>query len=262
MKIVALDDERIALENIEAKLSKIEYIASVAGFRKVDEALEYLEANEVDVIFLDINMRKVDGITLAKRLQEKYPRLHIIFQTGYSEYAVDAFALHVDGYLLKPVKIEKLRAELDRIRAKGVLRRRIKVQTFGNFEVFCDGQPIHFRYKKTKELFAYLIDRTGAEISNTEIAVILWEDKEDSTTLRSQTRNLVADLAKTFRNLGAENVIIKKRNAIAVDCSLLECDYLKLRRVDEKAIRSYNGEYMRQYSWAETTTASLIRYVR
>lgn len=262
MKIVALDDERIALENIVAKLNKIEYVTSVVGFRKVDEALEYLQEHEVDVIFLDINVRNVDGITLAKNLQEQYPSLHIIFQTGYSEYAVDAFALHVDGYLLKPVKIEEIRAELDRIRKISNSKRRIKVQTFGNFEVFCDGQPIHFRYKKTKELFAYLIDRTGAEISNTEIAVILWEDKEDSSTLRSQTRNLVADLAKTFRNLGVENIVIKKRNAMAVDCSLIDCDYIRLREGDETAIRSYNGEYMRQYSWAETTTAFLTKYIK
>ncbi|HKM28794.1 MAG TPA: response regulator [Anaerovoracaceae bacterium] len=104
MKAIIVDDEKLAVENLEGKLHKIERITEVHGFTDPEEALEYVKANLVDVAFLDISMQQMLGLVLAAKIREIRQECAIIFVTGYSEYAVDAFRMHVEGYLLKPVR--------------------------------------------------------------------------------------------------------------------------------------------------------------
>jgi two-component SAPR family response regulator len=133
----------------------------------------------------------------------------------------------------------------------------LRVQTFGNFEVFWGAQPIHFERSKTRELFAYLIDRRGAGSTMGELISVLWEGRPDTPGLRSQLRSLITDLRSTLRDLGAEVVIIKGRDYIAVDPARVDCDYYRYL-AGEKAVRSaFRGEYMSNYSWAEITVGSL-----
>lgn len=134
---------------------------------------------------------------------------------------------------------------------------RLRVQTFGNFEVFWRDQPVRFGRSKTRELFAYLIDRRGAGSTMGELISVLWEGRPDTPGLRSQLRSLITDLRSTLRNLGAEVVIIKGRDYIAVDPARVDCDYYRYL-AGEKAVRSaFRGEYMSNYSWAEITVGSL-----
>lgn len=134
---------------------------------------------------------------------------------------------------------------------------RLRVQTFGNFEVFWGEQPVHFERSKTRELFAYLIDRRGAGSTMGELVSVLWEGRPDTASLRSQLRSLITDLRATLRSLGAEKVVIKGRDYIAVDPARVDCDYYRYL-AGEKAARSvFRGEYMSNYSWAEITVGSL-----
>lgn len=79
-------------------------------------------------------------------LKETNKNMNIIFVTGYSHYAVDAFSIRSSGYLLKPVRSEEIAAELNNLRIpiKSDNKVHIRVQTFGGFEVFVDGQPVIF----------------------------------------------------------------------------------------------------------------------
>ena len=132
---------------------------------------------------------------------------------------------------------------------------RVRVQTFGNFEVFFDGTPVHFRRSRTRELFAYLIDRRGAGSTMGELITILWEGRPDSNSVRSQLRSLITDLRTTFRDLGEPAIIIKQRDLIAVDPNRVDCDYYRFLAGDKGY--AFRGEYMSNYSWAETTVGAL-----
>ena len=82
-------------------------------------------------------------------------RLSIIFVTGYSQYTMDALKLRVSGYLMKPVRTSDLRLELKNLRHPlPEFNCRVRIQTFGNFEVFVDGRPLKFPRKKCKECLA------------------------------------------------------------------------------------------------------------
>ena len=186
MKILAVDDEKIALEALEDALRKALTDSEIFAFRTSAEALECAGKTSFDVAFLDIEMRDINGLELAKRLKDIKSDINIVFVTGYSEYALDALNLYVSGYILKPVTPQKVTDALAHLRTPvtkghvdqktGTDEMKLRVQCFGSFEVFCGEEPLTFTRQRSKELFAWLIDRLGAQTSMAEIAAVLWED--------------------------------------------------------------------------------------
>ena len=133
----------------------------------------------------------------------------------------------------------------------------VKVQCFGNFEVFVGGRPLAFKRSKSKELLAYLVDRNGATCTNGEMLAVLWEDKPDTASLHSHLRNLIFDLNHTLEDAGVRGLLVRGRSTLAIDTSKVDCDYYNFLRGDRSSINSYRGEYMTQYSWAEVTRSAL-----
>lgn len=261
MNIIAVDDEQLALCDLADAVGEAVPGCTLHLFRSGGEALEFAAAHPVDIALLDIEMPGIDGIALAKHLKELQKTLNIIFVTGYSDYMMDAFALHASGYLLKPVLPAAIQTELHNLRFPPPVERKkaIRAQCFGNFEVYAHGKPLEFNRKKTKELFAYLVSRRGAACGNRELAAILWEDQADSQSAQSNFRNLVADLMAVLRANRAEDVIQRSFGSLAVVPDLLDCDYYDFFRGDVRAVNSYEGEFMAQYSWAEFTVGYLNR---
>ena len=87
MRILCLDDEPLALKMLEAAVREAKSDAEVTAFRKQADLLEDAKQNDCDVAFLDIHMRGMNGVELAKKLKEVNPTMNIIFVTGFSEYA-------------------------------------------------------------------------------------------------------------------------------------------------------------------------------
>lgn len=262
MNILCVDDEPIVLKEIDRLLKMQPEVSSTACFETGEAALRWAAANHPNAAFLDINMGSMDGLTLAKALREMCPECAVVFVTGYSEYAVDAYQLHAEGYLMKPATDEDVRRELDYIkahRANSVPKsdKRVRLQCFGSFEAFVDDLPLRFERGRMKELLAYLVDRQGATCTMGELIAILWEDAPDTLSLRSNLRNLISDLKSTLAKQGVEDLVIKGKNALSLNCSLASCDYYDFLKLVPYAVNLYRGEYMSQYSWAEITTASL-----
>ena len=200
----------------------------------------------------------MNGLLLAEELQKIQPKINIIFVTGYSEYALDAHKLFASGYLVKPASTEEVQNVLNNLRYPVENKKpRIFVKCFGNFEIFVDDSPLVFRRKKTKELFAYLVDCRGSFCKNGELIGILWEDAGNLDSRASQIRSFIADLRKTFEDVGLGDVIVKEHNAIAIRPNLIDCDFYHFMNGDPEGINAFMGEYMNQYSWAETRLGEL-----
>ena len=133
---------------------------------------------------------------------------------------------------------------------------RIHVKTFGKFELFVDGIPVVSRYSKSRELFAYLVDKNGALSTTKEIMSALW-DGDDRISHMSYMKNIRADMINTLRKLGVEDVLVKQYGRLGIIPDMIDCDYYKMLSGDSKAIAGYAGEYMSQYSWAEYTNGML-----
>ena len=262
MRILAIDDEKLALEALVSAIHKAAPNAETAAFQSANDALDYAKKNRCDAAFLDVEMRGMNGMELAENLLDRQPKINLIFVTGYSEYASEAFRLRASGYILKPVTPKKVRTELDNLRTpvvEGI--RKLRIQTFGNFEVYYENRPLHFTYTKTKELLAYLVDRAGAMCTNGEIAAALWgeEDGLEETNHESYLKNLRADLKARMQECGCEAAFIHRRGLLGLVPEMLYCDYFSYLAGAEEVRRSYRGEYMSQYSWAELTHAALDR---
>ena len=252
MKIVAVDDERIALNGVMNILKKLCPLDQIEGY---SNGLDLFEDNvnyPCDVALLDIEMREINGIDLAKKLKLMNPKTNIIFTTGYSEYTYDAFQMHSSGYILKPITEEKVKRELDNLRypQEGYNNEKMKIKTFGNFEIFMNGMPITFARSKTKELFAYLVDRNGALCTNGELIGILWGNSPAPISASSYLRQLFADLRSTLKLHNCEDIIVKKRNQIGIIVEKVDCDLYDWIKGKPYAINNYRGEYMMQYSWS------------
>ena len=255
MNLIAVDDERLALENLLSKLKKVQPQAEIRGFTSPMTALAEIQNGfQPDIAFLDIEMYGMNGIELALRFKKAFPRVNLIFVTGFSEYASDAFAIHASGYITKPVGIERIQEEMENLRHPLPRReRRIRVQTFGNFEVFVDGEPLKFQRSRTKELLAYLVDRRGSGLTIAELGAVLYEERTFNSSVQNQLRVHISDLIRTLKAVNASQMVIKKRNFISVDINQFDCDYYLFLNGDVSAINAFTGEYMSNYSWAEFT---------
>ncbi|MBR3124056.1 MAG: response regulator [Mogibacterium sp.] len=215
-----------------------------------------------DLIWLDIEMPGINGLELAAEIKTNLPDTNIVFVTGYSNYAVDAFGMHVSGYVLKPVTKERLLDEIENLRIplkeKPDDEKLLRVQCFGNFEVFGRDGIVKFGRSLSKEAFAYLIDRRGAGCTVAEICSILWEDRTADKSLKSQCRVVMGALKKDLEKIGAEAVIVKNWNTWGIDTSKVDCDYYNFLKGDSGAVNLFRGEYMSQYSWAEMTVGRLF----
>ncbi|MBQ9661627.1 MAG: response regulator [Oscillospiraceae bacterium] len=255
MRIIVVDDEELVLEGEIRLIRECAPEATVRGFRSPQNALDYLKTCAADVAFVDFEMPQCHGLVLAKQMKALCPQINIIFATAYRDYYADAINLRASGYLLKPLHEERIKEELDNLRYPVETGKRgLYARAFGNFEVFYNGQPMMFRYHKTKELLAYLIDRRGALVSRDELVTALWGGEHEHS---SYFKQLQKDLRDTFAGFDCADLLIKQKGAIGVLAGKIACDYYDWLEGLPEGLNAYHGEYMRQYSWAESTRLSL-----
>ena len=254
MRILCLDDEELALRMLETCVREVKPDAEVEGFDDQDELLEAAEKSGCDVAFLDIHMRGMTGVEVAKRLKEMNPKMNIIFVTGFSEYKGDAMDMKASGYIMKPVTKEEVAEELDNLRFPIIPKKnaKLRIQCFGNFDVFTpDGEHVRFERSKAKEVFAYLVHRHGSSCTLREIFAVIFEDEPYEKKLQNLLQTYIYAMIKSLKGIGAEDVIVRSYNALAVNPDLLDCDFYRFKELDAGAVNAYECEYMNQYSWAD-----------
>lgn len=104
IKCLIVDDEPVARQIIESYVAKLQNIELVASCKNVSEAFEVLNADSIDIVFLDINMPEVSGLSLARSISKE---TKVIFTTAYREFAVEGFDLQAVDYLLKPISFDR-----------------------------------------------------------------------------------------------------------------------------------------------------------
>ncbi|HHH20021.1 MAG TPA: response regulator transcription factor [Campylobacterales bacterium] len=115
MRVMVVDDENLALSRMERLLEQAG-VDNVSTYQDPTEALKAIRKERYDVIFLDISMPEMTGLEFADQVLEISPQTFIVFQTAYSEHALDAFESGGVGYLMKPVSQEELDKTLHKIK--------------------------------------------------------------------------------------------------------------------------------------------------
>ena len=253
MIAIAVDDESLMLGALTKAIKASDDITFVADFTSCEDALDYIKSNPVDIAFLDINMRGMGGLSLAEKIIGFSPNCKIVFCTGYEEYAIPAFKLHASGYLMKPISAKDVQVEIDNIKGIRQNQKPLVVKCFGNFEVYAKGEKLIFKRSKTKELFAFLVDRNGAGVTVAEIGVALWQNDQDPKK-PNYVHQLIRDLRQSLETVGVEEIFERNNYFYSLNPEKLDCDYYAYLKTGKPEFR---GEYMSQYSWAEETCGLL-----
>lgn len=247
MKILAVDDEKLMLDALTGSIHEAAPGAEVVSFRRGSDALAYARENPIDVAFLDIRMRGMDGLELGRQLLSIYPEMNLIFCTSFDEYVSEAFRrIRCNGYITKPVDAEQIAQELAHLRVplQTQQKKRVHFQCLGRFEAFVDGEPLKFENAKTKEFLALLVNACGGICGNQEMIAYLWEDDARHDSYFKKIRK---DLIDTMEECSCGEVLCRQRGGMGINVDKVSCDYYQWKKQNPG---KKPEEYMTQYSWA------------
>lgn len=259
MKTILVDDERWGLERFEIECANMREIEVIGKFRNAADALALAREQRVDLALLDIQMPGMNGMDLSDALRELYPDIIVIFISAYERYAIESMKVRkADYFLLKPYTGDEVLEVLERARLLSARqRKRVRIHTFGSFEVFADDAPVKFTSKQAKELLAVLVDHAGEPVSAEEAFDVMWENLSYTHTEGGRYRKALSKLQDTLRSAGIENILSYFPHSRAIRREMVECDYYDMLAEQPDAISAYKGVYMKQYTWAEGRISSL-----
>lgn len=246
LNYLIVDDEPYICEDLAYELEKLlPGDSRLLTANNAMEAIEIAEKNPIYVAFLDVDMPGMNGLELAKVIEEKNLARNVVFVTGYPDYSLDAWNTQASGFLVKPVQTQKLEQCLNRLRRPSdttVSAEETDMLTFhcfGIFEVTFQGKPLHFKRRKCKEFLAYLIDRQGARVTTGDLRLVLWDEDEDTEEKAAYIRVLASEIRTVLAQIGQENVLFHEKNNYGLDITKVKCDYYDYLAGDENARRSF-----------------------
>lgn len=207
---IVVDDEPVAREILESHLKKLEAVSVVATCKNAVEAFNEINSNQIDLIFLDINMPEISGLSFAKAINKN---IKVIFTTAYREYAIDGFNLQAVDYLLKPISFERLLQAVNKY-----LGENIAIKSTSGSEIINEKSDFIF----------VRADRKMVKINFSEIQFI----------------ESLSDYVK----IQLEDILIVTRETISnIEAKLPKADFIRIHRsfiVSIASINSFTNEFI------------------
>lgn len=234
-RILAMEDEAPLLRSLEEELDEVFPLARKSLFSTCADAVAFVEeqaaaGEPLDFAFLDIRLPDGLGTDVARKIKALYPKANILFCTAYSEYALEAFDIHVMGYLMKPVTAREIAEVLDDMLPRWRTEKavslpaslegrepRVRVVSGIQPQVFIDGELVLFPRRKSLVLFGYLVAKRGEPVSTEQLAEMLWPDEAYNRKAKNKVTAAISSLRKTLRDYGCEDILKKDWNSISVD---------------------------------------------
>lgn len=252
MNVIYVDDEKLQLTNFRLTVEEVPMIDSLETFGEGEAALAWAGEHPVDVAFLDIEMRGMNGIELARRLKAIDENIQVVFVTAYEQYALEAYGVDAIGYLLKPYLGEDIEKHLRRASCfKKTPKAQIQIRTMPELSVSVNGKPIIIGRNKQEELLALLIDRGESGLLKRDAIEKLWNGcSSDNIYWTTMSR-----LKKILDEAGASDLILTKGQTKYINTQIVDCDLYRMLKGDKKAISEYRGEYLGerflQFEWVQ-----------
>ena len=244
MKIIIVDDEITSLQTFLTEIindTEIEY-----KFFKdnKNEILKYIDENNINACFLDINMPNINGIDLAKSIIDINSNIKIVFVTGLNTTINDLpieLKQNTLGFIYKPYDFNDLKHYINLITNSTV---KLEVKMFNSFDCFINGKVVNFSSSKSKELFALLLAYNGKILEMNDAISQLWPDK-DIDKSKKLYRDAVWRLRKILEEIQF-NCITFKRGELVLDKTNIICDYWEYL---ENGKSNHTGIFCKSYDW-------------
>lgn len=280
IRAVIMDDEELSIQLLKKKLQAFPIIQVVKTYSTQEQIFIDLKEKKIDVVFLDIEMGKSNGLDIAEEILSTNPSMYIVFVTAHSEYAVQAFEVNSIDYLLKPISTKRLEKTIDRLISivDSSQRNSIRlpetppliINCFNELQVYQSQQLIHFKTAKVKELFAFLLTHYNQYIHKDIIIDKLWPD-QDYKKSKIHLHTSLSHLRKKLGSLGYPNCISFFNNCYSLQAKPIHCDAIHFDKKIENVqvvdhtnqdiaielIESYTGHYLElnHYEWAREKSA-------
>ncbi|OAS19704.1 response regulator [Paenibacillus oryzisoli] len=293
IRVMLIDDEEDALDLLEILLGQMGNIQITGRYINPIEAIAALGPSPVDAVFLDIQMPGMKGTEVARVIRSRFPLMPIIFTTAYAEYAVEAFEIQSNDYLLKPFTKERLQNAVARVshaisesvmHASQPANVAPSISCLGGFQIGLPGSPdkvLTWKTKKEKELCAFLIHHAGKPVNAASIIEAIWpgydlhKAKTYLYTCLSYLRKSLAEHQIPIHIGKADQGFVAQLDGVMVDVTELEqllsntwtSEEMDTRTYDQMK-QVYTGEYMGgcDFSWATAKQldikASYVRVLR
>lgn len=259
MNIIYVDDEKPAIDNFRLTTKKFTEIKSLHTFQNGEDALEFVKNNVVDVAFLDMEMPGIHGLELAKALKKHNTSIRVVFVTAYSNYAFEAWGVDATGYLLKPYSAADIHKELSKCTYKPLPSHKVVIETIPTLNITVDGAPVYIPGAKTREMMALLVDRGESGFSVSEGIACLWPDRAANSATQSLCRMTWKRLSEALKSADAGEITATTGSRRYLKTDSVDCDLYRILAGDKQAAKKYNGEYLREYEWAEERNAQLTK---
>jgi two-component system, LytTR family, response regulator len=281
IKAMLIDDEKPALRELQYFLKEYTEIEICGMFTDPEEALEAISRLQPKIVFVDINMPGLNGLELAKAINERNTNLFIVFITAYEQYALEAFSVEALDYILKPISKERFEKTMKRILGRNNSeaakaqsqgpKRKFIINTLGKFEArWEDEAPIKWHSKKTRELFAFLVYNEGRVVSKDEIIEAVFPDAE----IEKGTVNLhngIYYIRKALRENGIDEDSISINGSYILRLTDIEVDSSIFMQRLKKSVEGsdlvqletvealFKGDYLKgeDWSWANEKSTEL-----
>lgn len=273
MKIIIIDDEKAMHLIMKRMLAKLMDIEIVGVFHETASAFTYLMDHKVDLIFVDINMPRENGLEFAERLRESGRDTKIVFITSHKEYALFAFDVHAFDYIVKPVVQERLHKTVLRVLAErrsevegSPKPQEIRFSCLGSTDIQSSlGTRAKWKTSKSIELFGYLLLHKGRLVSRARLIEDMFghmPQKNAETYLNTtayQLRKILDTFGLKEHLYSDNNNYALSLNEVKVDLFEFEEGCSKLSFVDEsnlehalKLEQLYEGDLFgdRVFVWA------------
>lgn len=264
MKFIVTDSDSHALQCIATEADKIPEMKAVGLFSSGFAALEYARQNPVEAAVLNVRIPDIEERDLVRELRERNPGIVIVFVSEYEEDAILAWKERADYFVKKPYESENLPELFERMYLLSRRQNcRVRVRTFGRFDLFIDEKLILFTNAKAKELLALCVDHRGGMVTMEEAVDKLWEDRVYDSRVKNLYRKAVMYLKKLFQDYGVEEFFFTVRGACSINREKIQCDFYDLLEGKPEAVREwYIAEaYLEEYSWAEERSVNIWIYV-
>lgn len=255
MKTMIVGKHTAMRNQIEQECREFDRIELMGVFDSAEEALKYAGKHTVDFALMNISLPGMNGIELGRRLKEINREMILIYMTKYSEYVVDTMRMKADYCVMKPCGREDIRDALMRaVLLSERFHKKVRVVTFGRFEVYVDDIQLHFGNGKAKELLAYCIYREGAGIPMEESVDILWPDRPYDEKVKRLYRKATRFIQSIFEENGQDDIFVCNRGNCYVQSKNIDCDFylfLEGRMSAAQMHQAMEEGYLPEYSWAE-----------
>lgn len=211
LNCLIVDDEPLARKLLSDYVQKVPYLKLLRTCSGPMEALDFLRDNPVDLLFLDIQMPEITGLTLLKILQKKP---WVILTTAYSEYALESYDLDVVDYLLKPITLERFLKAMEKInqRMQGIANQQLPSEAAAAPVAVVESSP------------AYIFVKDGTKLVKVKISEIMYvEGMKDYVAIHTpQQRIVTLQRLKAMEEQLPENQFIRIHNSYIVALEWLD----------------------------------------